>query len=249
MLSGALVAAVGPALSLLMDAGTFLTSYLLIRAARWEPAPRDEHRGNPLSEALGGVRWARSDPLGRTVLGAEALHALGAGFFLSALAPFVRELGGGAALYGAQGGVFGVGLLISSWLLGRASICGAGALYAGGMVLGGFGNLLLGLAPFPAWLLPAVLVAGLGFPPWTAGRQSLLQAHVPQRVLGRVLALLDTLGAVMVLPAFVVGGWMVDRVGARAVVAGAPLLHVGIGLYLLHSRRVRTASLDSRADG
>ncbi|MDP9352029.1 MAG: MFS transporter, partial [Chloroflexota bacterium] len=99
-LSGVVVAAVGPTIALLLDAATFLASYLFVRAASWQPLPSGNRAAaNPLSEALGGVRWARSNPLVRTLLSVETLHALAAGFFVAELAPFIKEIGGGADLY------------------------------------------------------------------------------------------------------------------------------------------------------
>lgn len=241
-MSGVIVAALGPAASLLLDAGTFLASYLLVHAVRWErPALAERGIANPLAQVLGGARWAWGNELVRIVLGAEMLHALAAGFFVAALAAFVKELGGGAAWYGAQGGVFGVGLMLSSWLVGRARAGSVARLYAGGMVLNGLGNTAFGLAPSAPWMLPTVLFAGLGAPAWGAGRQSILQRSAPPGVRGRVFALLETLGSVTVLPAFAAGGWMADHLGARRVVLAASLTHVLIGLYLWASRRVRDA--------
>ncbi|MDP9380431.1 MAG: MFS transporter [Chloroflexota bacterium] len=239
-LSGVVVAALGPALSLLLDASTFGVSYLLVRAARWErERPAERAVANPLAEALGGVRWARGDSVARTVLGAEALHALAAGFFVSALAAYIKELGGGATLYGLQGGAFGVGLILSSSLISYRTTRRVGRLYSGGVLLNGLGNTLFGLVPAAYWLLPTVFFAGLGAPAWGAGRQSILQTHAPAVVRGRVFALLDTLGTMMVMPAFVIGGWVADHLGAREVVVGASLIHVGLGLYLWSAARVR----------
>ncbi len=249
-LSGVLVAAVGPAPALLVDAGTFLLSSLLVYRARWQPAPSDDReQAGPLSAALEGLHWARADPLARTLLAAETLHALAAGFFVSALAPFVRELGGGPALYGAQGGLFSLGLLLGSAALGYRPTRRLGRLYAGGITLNAIGNILFGLSPSPVWTLPTVFVAGLGGPGWSAGKRSLLQAHVPPRVLGRVFALLDTLTALTVIPTYALGGWLVDLVGARWIAIVAPAVHLGIGLCLSGSHRVRSAALRQNLAG
>lgn len=248
-LSGVIVAAVGPAISLLLDGGTFLASYLFVRAAHWQLLPSGERLfANPLREALRGVRWATSSALVRTVLSVETMHALAAGFFVAGLAPFIREMGGGAALYGAQGGVFGAGLLVASSAIGYMSTREVGRLYAGGVSLNGIGNTAFGLAPAPGWLLPPVFVAGLGAPGWGTGRQSILQAYVPPEVRGRIFALLDTLSNLMVLPAFLMGGWAADRLGARAVVIAASGVHVCLGLYLWSSPRLRNITLDEKEE-
>lgn len=245
MMSGILVATIGPALSLLADAGTFLVSYILVRAARWShTAEAARETTSPLREALGGLEYVGREPLVQIVIVMETLHALAAGFFVAALPAYIQELGGGAALYGAQGGVFGIGLLLASSLISHTSIRRIGLLYALGVAVNGIGNLLFSLSPSPGWLLPTVFIAGLGWPAWAAGKQSMLQAYLPAQVRGRVFALLDTLAAMMLIPAFVGGGWLADHLGARWVALAASLLYVGIGLFLLAQQRIRSTMLD-----
>lgn len=244
-LSGAVVALVGPALSLLLDACTFGISALAVWAARWEGANVVAAAGGrPIREALGGVRWVRSSPLARVILGAALLHAVGAGAFVSGLAPLMRELGGGPGLYGAQGAAFGVGLFLASAVIGYRSAVGVGRLYAGGTILNGVGNTLFALAPSVPLLLGFGFAAGLGAPGRTTGERTLLQAHVPPAVRGRVFALSDLLATVVVGPAIAVGGWLCDRFGAREVLTAASLLHVGIGVALLALPGIREATVE-----
>ena len=126
-LSGALVAAVGPAPALLADAGTFLLSSLLVYRARWAPeAIGDREQATTLSAALGGLRWARADPLVRTLLVAETVHALAAGVFVSALAPFVRELGGVRPSMARRGAASARGCCWPRWRWGTGPRTGSG---------------------------------------------------------------------------------------------------------------------------
>lgn len=190
MASGVLVATIGPALALLADAGTFLASSILVRAARWSYTPdAAREMTSPLREAFGGLVYVRRERLVQIVVVMETLHALAAGFFVAALPAYIQELGGGAALYGAQGGIFGIGLLLASSLISHTAIRRIGMLYALGVAVNGIGNTLFSLSPSPGWLLPTVFVAGVGWPAWATGKQSMVQAHVQAHVRGRVFAL------------------------------------------------------------
>jgi hypothetical protein len=243
--SGIIVAVTGPALSLLIDAGTFLVSCLLVYQARWQVNDVEEIQEKiaSFSNAVAGLRWIVTSPLLRTILGAEALHALAVGLFLSALAPFIKQLGSGPALYGLQGAFFGIGLLVGSYLIGQRPTTRIGWLYIGGILLNGLGNLLFGLSPAPLWLLPTVLLAGLGWPAWTASRQAIAQSYVPIFVRGRVFALLDMVGAITILPTYVTGGWVTDHIGARWLLVIAAATHICIGFYLSSSKVVRETRL------
>jgi MFS transporter, DHA3 family, macrolide efflux protein len=191
--SGIIVAVFGPANALLLDAVSFAVSYGFVYAARWEAVTVSGSATNPFVEAFSGIRWARQEPLIRTVLGAETLHALAMGFFLAALPLFVKELGGDASLYGMQGGMFWGGLILASFAIGYKATHRIGLLYAGGVFLNAIGSTLVGLSPRGGWLLGAVFIGGLGAAAWFTGRQSLLQAQTPVEVRGRVFALLEML--------------------------------------------------------
>ncbi len=245
-LSGVIVAAVGPAGGLLLNAGSFLVSFLLVHAAPWSQTTPSDVRpaGCPLAELREGVCWARADGLVRIVLAAQLIDALAAGCFVAALAPFLqRELHGGAALYGLQGAVFGAGLVAASWYIGATSLRRVGLLYAVGLAVNGLGNSLFALAPAAGWLLPPVFVAGLGRTANAVGQRTMLQIYVPARVRARVFALSGALASTVVLPAFALGGWLADAWVPRWVVLGPSLVHLALGLGLVALERVRAAHI------
>jgi len=75
-LGGIVVATIGPGPALLVDAGTFLGSYLLVGAARWNvPAWTPDSRASLLSQTVAAVRMASGDALTRTVLTIETARA------------------------------------------------------------------------------------------------------------------------------------------------------------------------------
>jgi MFS family permease len=250
-LDGVIVATVGPAPALLLDAGTFLVSFSLIAAARWTGHPRAlEHRSStqpvrtPLAEMRMGIRWVREDQLVRRMLVAQGAYMLAAAFFFTGLVPFLQHhLHGGAALYGLQGAFFGAGLLLSSWLIGLRPLRKIGHLYCFGLVVNGVGNSLFSLAPSVWLLLPAVFLAGLGRASHATGERTILQTQVPPEVRGRVFVLWGTVAPIVWAPALPLGGWLSDHVSAQAALLCASLAHVGIGLWLQATASVRQAQV------
>lgn len=250
-LGGVIVAAVGPATGLFLDAGTFLVSFILIAGARWTERRRavEQHSSvqavrTALAEMRVGICWVRGDRLVRRMLVAQGAYMLAAAFFFTGLVPFLQHhLHGGAALYGLQGAVFGSGLVISSWLIGLRPLRKIGQTYCLGLVVNGVGNSLFALAPSVWYLLPAVFLAGLGRASHAIGERTILQTQVPPEVRGRVFVLWGTVAPIIWAPALPLGGWMSDHSSAQAVLLWASLAHVGIGLWLQASASVRQAQL------
>ena len=242
-LSGAIVAALGPARALVLDAGTFLVALLAVWSVTWpETATAGERASRPLAAFQDGVRavWA-AKPL-RGFFGVLPIQALAGGCFFAGIAPFLRQhLGGGAALYGLQGAIFGVGIVLASWPIGAAMIRRVGALYAGGVVLNGLGNAGFALAPSVPMLLIAVFVAGVGAAALNIGELALLQTATPPAFRGRVFALAGLLGTALSLLGVALGGWLADHWRAQPVLLVAALIHVGLGLRLAAFPDLRAA--------
>jgi DHA3 family tetracycline resistance protein-like MFS transporter len=250
-LGGVIVAAVGPATALFLDAGTFLVSFCLIVAARWtghRHAIEQRSSVKPVCTALAeiraGIRWVRDDRLVRHMLVAQGAYMLAAAFFFTGLVPFLQyHLHGGAALYGLQGAVFGAGLVLSSWLIGLRPLRRIGQVYCLGLVVNGVGNSLFALAPSVWYLLPAVFLAGLGRAGHAIGERTILQTRVLPEVRGRVFVLWGTVAPILWAPALPLGGWLSDHASAQAVLLSASLAHVGIGLWLQTTASVRQAQV------
>ena len=243
-ISGAVVALLGPARSLALDALTFLISFAAVWLARWSETPTPtittyQRRGG-LWEGFG---WVGQNALARAVLTAQLVIAFAGGLFFAGIAPYLRRhLDGGAALYGLQGAVFSVGLVIGAALLTWQAPRRVGLLYAYGLIINGLGNSGFALSSSVATLLPAVFVAGLGNAIFVTCEITLLQAYLPPEMRGRIFALTITLATAFVLPAIALGGWLSDQIDTRWVLLGASLAHIAVGGALALNQRLRVVT-------
>ncbi len=248
-LSGAVVAVLGPAAALALDAATFFAAFLAIRAVAL-PGPVVGTRARPSAhraEVLAGFRAIGATPALRGFFGLLPLHALAGGCFFAGLAPFLRQqLGGGAALYGLQGAAYGTGIVLASALLGAAATRRVGPLYADGVLVNALGNVGFALAPSVPALLAAALVAGLGVAALAIGELALLQTVAPPASRGRILALATLLGGGLFPVGVALGGWLADGWRAQPVLLVAALVHVALGLRLPASPALRAVA---SADG
>ena len=114
--SGAIVALLGPAHGLLIDAATFLASLLAVAWARWFAAPAKSDTANPFAALLVGARWLCGNQLARAILAAQLVQAfVGGVFFPLGLHRICSATSGvHAATYGIQGAVYGAALILGS---------------------------------------------------------------------------------------------------------------------------------------
>jgi hypothetical protein len=240
--SGVIVALLGPARGLLIDAATFLVSLVAVGWARWSTdSASDGDPIGPLHGLLLAARWLRDNALGRAILAAQLVQAFAGGAFFAGIGPHLqRNLGGDAATYGIQGAVFGVALIFGSWAIGQRAVRRIGLLYAAGFVINGLGNSGFALASSLAILLPGAFIAGLGAAAFSTGEITLLQANVPAAVRGRVIALTVLLATAVGMASVALGGWLADRTQVRTVMLIASLVHIAIGGCLYALPRLRT---------
>lgn len=205
-------------------------------------AETDSTRRHPFTAFWAGLAVVRGDELLRGWFGILPFHTFAGGCFFACLAPFLRQqLAGGAALYGLQGAVYGVGVLVTSALIGAAAIRRIGAFYIVGVIVNGLGNCGYALAPTVPALLGCALVAGLGVGALITGERSLLQTVVPAPFRGRVFALGSLLGLAFFPLGVGLGGWLGDHIRAQPVLLVASLVHLAIGLRLAALPQLRCA--------
>jgi len=242
-LSGVIVAALGPALALVLDAGTFLIAFLAVWSVTWPEADLDKGRQqHPLAALSATIRAIDATPAVRGMFAMLPAQAFAGGCFFAAIAPFLdQQLRGGAALYGLQGAVYGSGIILASWLIGAAMVRRIGILYAGGVLLNGLGNVGFALAPSVPALLVGALVAGLGVAALSGGELALLQTAALSAFRGRIFALAGLLGTALFLLGVALGGWLADHWRAQPVLLLASLVHVSRGLYLFALPALRAA--------
>jgi MFS family permease len=159
----------------------------------------------------------------RAVIAGSAALLLFAGFFNVAELPFVTdELGGGDAGFALLNGLHGVGFIGGSlagakggdpayrkrwWLIGLAVVSG--------------GLLASGAAPSMIVAALAFSLAGLGNGLLLVYERLLIQALVPDRLMGRVFGVKDGLTAWTFAAAFLAAGGLVEAIGPRAVMVAA----------------------------
>jgi len=220
---GALVAGLGVRAALLVDAGTFAASVLLLRGLpRLPPAPSE--RARLLADTAAGLRYARRDPAVRAL----ALGTLALVTFLSlgnvALVFLVHDtLGAPGAAIGAAQTIYGIGMITGSLaLLGRRRGHPVRWLLLGAFA-GAAGTATTGLAPALALALAGQLVAGAGNAIDVVASDILVQRVVPRDLLGRVFGLIGTCAQLGAALAYSAGGPLLTATSPRTVylIAGA----------------------------
>jgi MFS family permease len=246
VIGGVLLAASGPDVPYVVNAGTFLLSALLlarIPAARLrsEDALSRGH-WRDLAEGFAQVRRSRAV---LTVAVAWTVAMFGIASTNVAEVFLVRDaLDAGNAGLGLMMGGAGLGLVLGSALSGgwieRAPIA---AIYGGALGLMALGFGVAAAAP-GLWLaIPAVVVSGFGNGVASVCNPLLVQQGAPDRVRGRVFTVVMSINFVFLGVGMAVAGPLTDAVGPRWVWAGAAALFLaaavlGAGL----ARGVRTGA-------
>jgi predicted MFS family arabinose efflux permease len=230
LVGGGLVAALGAALAILVDAASYLFSGLLLMTIRVpEPPSRPSARRHVFAELREGVAWVYRHPM----LAPMALTSHGWFVFNSLLgtvfAPFaLRDAGIGPFGLGVGYACAGAGGLLGSALSDRAArVLGAGWAVVLAQALFPVAFTLVVLAPRggPALVLIAGgmflfgLAVGLGSPIELTYRQQV----TPDHLLGRASATIRSFNWGMNAIGAPLGGLLADRIGYR------PTLWLGIG--------------------
>jgi MFS family permease len=196
-----------------------------------------------LRTALDGLGYAWRHRLLRWLSISLFLGVAFAGLDDVALVFLVREtLGGGPIAFGLVSGAYGVGMLAGSLGLSwRGTAAAAGAVFAIGWIASGAGAIATGLAPLLAVAALAQAIAGLGNAFEVVALDTLVQAHVPRELLGRVFGLMSTAPYAGHTLAFAAGGFLLDLTSPRTVflIAGVGTLVVLLPV-LLALRRERS---------
>lgn len=210
-----------------VDAATFLVSLLAVAAIAVpaRPAPAGP-RPSPWQDMKEGARYALSDPLMRIVLLVTALdNLILMGPAVVGVPVFVRErLGLGVVHYAwveaaYAGGMF-VGVPLMARLGGRAPW---GRLLLLGVVLDGLTYIPLFWIRSFGGTVACIFIHSIFIPMITVSRATLLQSRVPDRLRGRMFALVQMA---------VIGGTALSTLwtGLAAELWPMPYIFLGIGL-------------------
>ncbi len=232
---GLSASAVGPRWALLLNALTFVVSAALVWAAGTVPAPRAKgEKPEPLlSSALAGTRMMVVDRR----LAALALGLVGIGFAASIDRPALvaltqNDLPGGGGAYGLLLATIAVGVLIASLAMGRFSWLGATwNVFIVSIALQMAAHFALGLAPWLAFAMGTALVMGIGNGLENVAGTTLLQNTAPATQIGTIMAAVMSAMFVADAVGSLIGGFLVDALGARPVFAIASFIMAVCGAF------------------
>jgi predicted MFS family arabinose efflux permease len=227
-LAAALVPLIGTRGALLVDAGTFVVSALVLVGLPALPPHEGDHDTPGASswhrDALNGVRELFADPFVRTIVVGFGAFVVFIGMDDVSLVFLGRDVlhsgsTGTALLYAGVGVGLFFGFLVATKVRGRAAL----PLFAGGLAVAAAGNLLTGLAWATYAACAMQVVRGLGVSAVDVGVSTLLQRRVPPERLGRTFAnLFGVIGLAAGLSYFA-GGLLLHVASARVVLVVAGL--------------------------
>ena len=230
----ALVAA-GPAVAMLLNAGTFLISALAVAAIgacdKFKPATRTADGGMPsvLAEVRTGARALRGAPAAIRLVAADVLASAVYGLLTVTLVLIGRKVGAGNGGYGLLLGGFGVGGVIGAGVTARID---APAHWRRtltvGLVLVGVVIACLGVAPT---LLSAVALAVIGGGGMIVGEvlgETALPLMLDDEVLARAYGLVFPVSIGGIVAGSLIAGPLVSLLGLTGamVAAGGAVLVV-----------------------
>lgn len=231
-LGGALVQLVSGPITLLLDAGSFVFSALMLRRIRAEepaPAPPEQHE-QIWRDLATGLRAIWADPLLRAMAGTATIKSFFGWFFGAIYGLYaIRVVGMSTTTLGITVAFGGIGALFGALLARPATRrFGLGPTIAGGLLISSGVSLLTWLAG--GWLavaVPLMMLAQLiGDGASTAAaidETSLRQTITPDSMLGRVNASMNVLGEGIGTLGLLAGGVLGEVIGLRATVAVAAL--------------------------
>jgi MFS family permease len=234
-LTGALIQVISPALTLLLDAASFVGSAVCIGSIRHAEGVRRARgpRESVWTEIVAGLKAVASSPTLRSLATWEALRNF-FGLFIGALYVLfgLRELGLSPLLVGITVGVGGASNLIGTLMLPHVTRqFGIRQTMVGAVLVSCLPPVLIALAPSQPVTGFAVLVAAQALdavhPLYDVNALTLRQVTTPAPLLGRVNATMHIVARGVIPFGALAGGMLGDAVGVRPT-----LLLAAIGIIL-----------------
>ena len=259
LLAGLLIALMGAAKVLYVDATTFAVSMLIVwlfvrvpaggRAVGQAANPRQ--KTSYMGEIAEGLRFVTQDAFLRVFIPISILfNFLFAPVFIVTMPVFVREEMGGAGILGLLAAGYGVGFGLSTLAYGaRAHRVSRLRMFYLGVGVVAFACWILALATGFWMALLAMFVIGIAVGPVNILIAVIIQARVPEGILGRVAALNSALSSIAAPLGIFLFGLLVEVAGYRvalAAMAGGTTLTTIWVLAAPGLRRMR-AELDGAA--
>jgi len=216
--AGALVAAYGTRLPLVLDAATYLA--VLVAAIGVRTRRHPSAAGSPTrSRMWDGFVFVRSDPVVRPLLTSLVVFVLLGGAVNVVDVFLVRDtLAASDAWYGAVTAVWLTGMIAGS-VLGGSMRTEAAQIRA---ALGGAATVAVALGaiaavPSVGWLVPLELVGGIGNGMLNVTAGALLLGRTPEPLRGRVSAAVGGAASAAVLGALALGGVLTTELSPRTI--------------------------------
>jgi MFS family permease len=254
LVAGLLIALIGAPNVLLVDAGTFLLSAVLVglgvpsrfnRAGDADQRERTDYR----AELRAGWRFVtRSHLLLSMVLIATIGNALDKPLTTVVAPVYAREVFDSAGALGLMVGAFGGGALLGTLAFGAVGrrwprrptflACFVAA------PLVGFGT--LALTPSLGVVVAAVFLAGLLAGPINPIYETVIQEHTPPAMLGRVFGTVTALAFALIPVGSVLAGVSIQRFGTVPTILGMGAVYLLVTLAAVLNPRLRAMDAPAR---
>ncbi len=220
-----------------------ISALLLSRLHRAAPEPRGQRPGF-LAETRAGLAAIRAEPaLPSVIIGLIGVAFAASMDRVGLIVLVVRQLHAPTVWYGLTLGAISVGVLAAS--LGAARTRRPdrrpNAFFRAGIFAQAGGHLAMGLAPAPPLLLAGGLTAGLGNGLETVCGTTLLQRTADKKSLGMIMGLVLSWSFLANAVGSLIGGDVVDLLGARRTFAAAAVIIAGCAALGVVRRPARGA--------
>jgi DHA3 family macrolide efflux protein-like MFS transporter len=240
VLAGLVVGRWGSDIAFMVDSASFLTSAVLllgIGGIATRAVEAGEGAATAWRSLKRGVRYILSSRLLQSITIGIALGMFGIGAIDVLFVPFLRDAFGVApqALGGVQAAQ-GAGMLVGGLLLGiLGKLLKPRVVAVVSMLLLAVGIVLFGGAPGYTAALICIPLVGFSLPPLNASLQTILQAGVPEEMLGRASSVMEMAISLATVISMGSAGYLGDTIGIRQTYyAGGMLVFSGaIALALL----------------
>jgi len=238
-LGGVLMGWLGFSSVVVLDAGSFLFSALMIMliVLPKRPVIQPPVAGAPAAggflgvwrDWLAGLKLVKGEHLLFMLFIVLGVAFLGDSMITVLIVPLVKVLmGGGAQLLGWLMMAQGVGGLLGGLLVGQfGKRFSSRRVTALGLALTGIVILVIVSIPHSAWVLPLMAVAGVAASAWLICSETLLQLGASDQFRGRIFGTLGTTSALASLVGMLLAGSLADLLGL------VPILCISGSLYII----------------
>jgi MFS family permease len=241
-LGGVLMSWLGFSSVVLLDAGSFLVSALMIMFVVMPMRPAAQPAAEPAPvgggvlgvwrEWIAGLRLVRRERLLLMLFIVLGVAFLGDSMITVLIVPLVKTLmGGGTQLLSLLMIAQGLGGLLGGFLIGKiGQRLSARFLSALGLVGSGILFLVMIFFPHSVLLLPLRFVAGVAASAWLISSETLLQLGTSDQFRGRIFGTLGTTSALASLVGMLLAGVLADLVGLVLILSISGGLFIVSGL-------------------